>query len=74
MNHAGSVRRGQTTTGGDEDGDDLGEAPRGRPQPALQGTAWNIFHDDEDLVVGVDDLVDLDDVGMRDAGQRSRFS
>jgi len=61
------VDRGQPLAGGPEYVPDL--APRSRllTQPARQGLAFHEFDDDEDLTLVDAGIVDVDDIGMRQA-------
>ena len=73
MNDVGLVRAGKTV--GDLDGDveQLLDRQRARLNELAKGPAFDQLHRDVDGAVGAADVVDVDDVGMIQAGGRARF-
>jgi hypothetical protein len=68
VDEAGLVGGGEAASGLQEHGDDLGPRPR-LTQPLAQGLAAHELHGEEDLVAGLADLVDVDDVRVREPGE-----
>jgi hypothetical protein len=74
VDDAGVVGGGEASAGLDEHGDDLAPGAFFMAQPAAQGAALDQLHGDEDLALKLADLVDGDDVGVREAGERLRLA
>ena len=73
VNDAGLVRARKTV--GDLDGDieELLDGQRARLNELAKSPAFDELHRDVDGAVGTADVVDVDDVGMIQAGGRARF-
>jgi hypothetical protein len=69
MDDAGRVRGGQAGAGLLEHGEDLSPAARPGGEPLAERAPADQLHRDVHGVADGADLVDLDDVGMRDAGE-----
>jgi hypothetical protein len=69
VDEAAGVGGGEAATDLQVHGDDLAPAPRGGGLPGAQGLALDVLHGEVDLAVVLADLVDLDDVGVGQAGE-----
>ena len=69
MDDADGVGGGEALAGGGEDLEDLAPGAALVGEPGAQGLAGDQLHGDEELVVDAADLVDLDDVGVGEAGE-----
>ena len=74
MDQPARVNRAERREYRERDVDALGERNRPARQPRRQRLAFEQFHRDEQLAVGLADLVQLADVGVRHAGGGSRFA
>ncbi len=70
VDQPGRVGRREPATGGEEDALDVAPAPRRLGEPLAEVDAVDELHGDEQLVAQLTDLIDLDDVGVGQAGHR----
>jgi hypothetical protein len=70
VDQSGAVRRRQALSGLEKHRERLSPVPRPGAEPGAAVLAGDVLHGDESLSVGLADLVDLHDVGVRQAGQR----
>jgi hypothetical protein len=68
VDEAGGVGGGEALAGLAEHGGELGEGPALALEPGVQGHAVDELHGDVDLAAEGADLVDADDVGVRQPG------
>ena len=73
MHDPGGMGSGQPSPGGEEGNQHLAPAPFAGAQPFRQRRSLDQLHGDEHLVAIGADVVDGDDVGVVQAGQRLRF-
>ncbi len=74
MDQPAGVNRGQRREDPQRDVNALGERHRPAGEPRRQRLALEQLHRDEQLAVGLADLVQLADVGVRDAGGGARLA